>query len=191
MEAQSLTKGSWLNEPPSYTAHGEDFLVTTALESDFWRETSYGFVHDSGHALLNTFEQDSAVELSWILDYDQQFDQAGLLIWSDEKNWIKAGVEFADGKPQLGAVVTIDKSDWSVAPVPHWQGKLVEIRASRSGDAVTIRARCNGDWELVRLAPLDPTKVWSIGLHCASPTREGLTVRYKSLRVGLADASLH
>lgn len=166
-------------------------LVTAKENSDFWRTTSYGFIHNSGHALLNDFAQGSAVEVSWLLDYSEQFDQAGLLIWSDQEHWIKAGIEFADGKPQLGAVVTNKLSDWSVAPVPTWMNKVVHLRVSRSGDAITIRAKCEGDWELVRLAPLNPNLNWRIGIHLASPTRAGLTVEFLELKTGLADESLH
>ena len=187
----NLQSGTWLNPPVSIEIIEEGLLVTTALESDFWRETSYGFVHDTGHALLNDFPQESSIELSWILDYDQQFDQAGLFIYSDEKNWIKTGIEFADGAPQLGAVVTIGKSDWSVAPVPEWMGKEVHLRISRSGDALTVRAKCEGDWQLVRLAPLDPSKNWKAGLHCASPTRAGLAVSFTRIATGPSDSSLH
>ncbi|MBU3715778.1 MAG: DUF1349 domain-containing protein [Candidatus Nanopelagicaceae bacterium] len=187
----ALPQGTWLNPPgDSYLDQG-GFHVTTKLESDFWRETSYGFTHHSGHALLNEFPQNSAIELSWLLNYHQQFDQAGLFIYSDESNWIKAGIEFADGAPQLGAVVTIGKSDWSVAPVADWMGREVHLRISRSGDALTVRARTDGDWQLVRLAPLDPNRHWRAGLHAASPTREGLVITFTSITTGSADSSLH
>jgi len=186
-----LIQGEWLNPPVSFDLSDEGLRVTTALESDFWRETSYGFIHSSGHALLNDFPQDSAIELSWVLDYQEQFDQAGLFIYSDEENWMKAGIEYADGAPQLGAVVTRGKSDWSVAPVPEWMGREVHLRISRTGDAITIRAKLDGDWKLVRLAPLDPDKSWKAGLHAASPSRAELTVLFTSIQRGPADSSLH
>jgi regulation of enolase protein 1 (concanavalin A-like superfamily) len=187
----ALDSGIWLNPPVATSLDSVGFHVTTALESDFWRQTSYGFIHESGHALLNDFPQDSAIELSWILNYDQQFDQAGLFIYSDERNWIKAGIEYADGAPQLGAVVTIENSDWSVAPVDQWMGKEVHLRVSRSGDALTIRAKADGEWKLVRLAPLDPRRQWKAGLHAASPTRAGMVVTFTSISYGPADSELH
>lgn len=191
LQSQDLGSGVWLNEPESTTAVNGKLLVTAKANSDFWRTTSYGFIHDSGHALLNDFPQDSAVEISWTLNYSEQFDQAGLMIWSDEAHWIKAGVEFADGAPQLGAVVTNEFSDWSVAPVPEWMSRVVQLRASRSGDALTIRARSEGEWKLVRLCPLDPNRNWKIGLHLASPSRAGLTVEFLEIKTGAADAALH
>lgn len=191
MLVQSISKGEWLNPPRQVEFHDSKLLVTAKENSDFWRSTSYGFIHDSGHALLNDFPEDSAVELTWLLNYREQFDQAGLLVWADQENWTKAGIEFADGFPQLGAVVTKLVSDWSVAPVSDWMDKLVHLRVSRSGDALTIRAKCDGDWKLVRLAPLDPALTWKVGLHLASPSRAGLTVEFVELKTGPADENLH
>jgi regulation of enolase protein 1 (concanavalin A-like superfamily) len=88
-------------------------------------------------------------------------------------------------------VVTRDMSDWSVAPVPEWFGHEVHLRISRSGDALTIRARHAGEWKLVRLCPLDPALSWRAGLFCASPSRAGLEVTFTALRSGDADESLH
>eukprot|EP01037_Dinobryon_pediforme_P005839 gene5839-5906_t len=165
-----LGSGEWLNPPVSANLNAEGLAVLAKGESDFWQKTSYGFTHLSGHALLNPFPQDSAIEVSWILNYTKQFDQAGLIAYSDDENWIKGGVEFADGFPQLGAVVTIQKSDWSVAPVTDWM---------------------NREWRLVRLAPLDPSRNWRVGLFCASPTQAGLEILFTSLRWTDADKALH
>lgn len=191
MQPQPLERGTWLNPPLLVLQRDNKLLVSAKENSDFWRTTSYGFVHDSGHGLLNDFPQNSAVELTWLLNYREQFDQAGLLVWANDENWTKAGIEFADGAPQLGAVVTKTVSDWSVAPVPEWMGREVQLRVSRSGDALTIRAKCESDWKLVRLAPLDPALDWKVGLHLASPSRAGLTVEFLELKTGLADESLH
>ena len=136
------------------SATDEDLVVTAVEGSDFWRTTAYGFVHDDGHALLRPFPIGEAVEVSFILDYDQQFDQAGVLVRASETSWAKAGVEISDGVAQVGAVVTHGVSDWSVAPVPDWIGSEVTVRVSRGDDALTVRAKGAGDsWRLVRVAP--------------------------------------
>jgi regulation of enolase protein 1 (concanavalin A-like superfamily) len=171
---------------------GGELIVTARARSDFWRTTSYGFVHDDGHALLTDFPAGTAVEVTFLADLTEQFDQAGLMVRADERNWIKAGVEFSDGLPQLGAVVTREVSDWSCAPVPEWAGREVTIRASRARDAVTIRARCEqGAWLMIRLAPLDPEAVVSAGPVICAPTRAGLRVRFTRFVIGPADEALH
>ena len=184
-------EGSWSREPVSINEDGTTLIVEAAVESDWWRTTSYGFIHDDGHALVKEFPNESAVEVSFILDYTEQFDQAGIFITADNENWIKAGVEFCDGFPQVGAVVTQKSSDWSVAPVAEWMNKEVTIRVSRSGDAVTVRAGINGDLRLVRVAPLDPTPTWSAGPMFCAPTRAGLKVNFTKWSEGPADSDLH
>jgi regulation of enolase protein 1 (concanavalin A-like superfamily) len=186
------TEGTWTNEPAAVSEQGSDLLVTAKEGSDAWRTTSYGFIHDSEHALLAPFESGSAVEVSFMLDFDGQFDQAGIFVKVDKKTWIKAGIEFSDGLPQLGAVVTDGQSDWSLSPVPEWAGKRVTIRASRSGDALTLRARTDDtEWRLFRLAPLSPHADTTAGPFLSSPTHGGLTVTFRSWTATGADLDLH
>ena len=185
-------EGSWTVAPDRTEADGEHLLVTARESSDLWRVTSYGFVHDDGHGLLVDLPDGAAVEVSFVLDFSEQFDQAGVLVRADAGHWVKAGAEYADGAPQLGAVVTREVSDWSTAPFPQWAGRVVTVRASRAGDALTIRARVDEEpWQLVRLAPIDPVLTWQAGPFCAAPTRAGLTVRFTRFALGPADSALH
>ncbi|MBC9728092.1 DUF1349 domain-containing protein [Streptomyces sp. TRM68367] len=182
----------WLNRPPAVERDGNELVVTTAGGSDFWRRTSYGFIRDNGHALLADFQVGTAVEVTFEADFTALYDQAGVMVRVDERTWVKAGVEATDGTPHLGAVVTHDASDWSLAPVPDWADKPVTVRASRSGDALTIRARSgDGPWRMVRLAHLPPDATTTAGPFCCSPQRAGLQVRFTRFTFGQADAGLH
>ena len=192
MQRIPWSAGRWLNPPPSEAVDGEHLLVEAAEGSDLWRTTSYGFVRDSGHALLADLSVGSAAEVSFVVGYAELYDQAGVLVRVDGTAWTKAGVEISDGAPQLGAVVTRGVSDWSVAPVPEWAGREVTVRASRSGDALTIRARVEREpWRLVRVSPLDPSVAAVAGPYCCAPQRAGLRVRFTGWVTGEADAALH
>ncbi len=185
--------GGWLNPPATTAVDGDHLLVTAAEGSDLWQETGYGFRRDSGHALLGPFAEGTAVEVSFLVDYDQLYDQAGVLVRVDERTWVKAGVEISDGAPQLGAVVTRESSDWSMAPVRDWAGAEVTVRASWSSGALTLRARRSGEdrWRMLRLAPLPAGVTASAGPYCCAPERSGLTVRFTGWRSDSADRSLH
>ena len=186
------TDGHWTHAPAALAEDGGDLVVTAVEGSDAWRVTSYGFVHDSEHALLAPFEQGTAVEVSFRLDFSAQFDQAGVFVRVDDETWTKAGVERSDGEDGLGAVVTRGVSDWSLAPVPGWHGREVTVRASRSGDALTVRARVDDEpWRLVRVSPLDPDAAATAGPMCCAPSRDGLTVHFTAWRTGPADEGLH
>jgi regulation of enolase protein 1 (concanavalin A-like superfamily) len=187
---RSWADGAWTTPPAEVAEDGGDLLVTAAEGSDAWRTTSYGFVRDDAHGLLAPL--DGAVEVTFDADFHQQFDQAGLMVRADAETWLKAGVEVSDGVPQLGAVVTLGRSDWSVAPVPEWAGRRVTVRASRSGDAVTIRARVDDEpFRLVRVAAFPPELPVGAGPYCCAPSRSGLVVRFRRWATGPADATLH
>jgi uncharacterized protein len=184
--------GTWLNAPARAVEDGGDLLVTAAAGTDLWRTTSYGFVRDSAPALLAPLPAGSAVEVDVLVDLPGQYDQAGVLVRVDEGTWTKTGLENSDGAPQLGAVVTRGVSDWSMAPVPEWAGQVVTVRASRSGDALTLRARAAGrPWRMLRLCPLSADAAALAGPFCAAPDSGGLTVRFTGWRTGPADADLH
>jgi uncharacterized protein len=166
-------------------------VVECAEGSDAWRITSYGFVHDDAHGLLADLPDGAAMEVGFVLGGSEQFDQAGLLVRADERHWVKAGVEVADGALNVGAVVTREVSDWSTWPV-DWAGREVRIRASRRGDAVTVRARAEGSaWRLLRLAPIDADLPWRAGPFACAPSRAGLTVRFTDWRLLPAEDALH
>lgn len=185
------SKGSWSREPLHISEVNGALKVESIEASDWWRTTSYGFIHDDGHALTIDFPNESAMEVRFILDFTEQFDQAGIFIRSDEAHWIKAGVEFCDGYPQVGAVVTDQKSDWSAARISEWMGKEVTVRASRSGDAVTIHAGIEADMQLVRVAPLDQGLSWRGGPMTCAPSRAGLVTTFTHWSTGPCDPPMH
>lgn len=184
--------GAWTHPPVAATESGGDLLVTAAEGSDAWRITSYGFIHDSEHALLAPFPIDSAVEVEFTAAFSEQFDQAGVFVRVSPEHWVKAGVEFADGVAQLGAVGTDGASDWSLAPVPDWTGRRILVRVSRGADALTIRAGISGTpLQLVRVVPFAGELTAAAGPFVCAPTRPGLVVPIHSWRTTAPDDSLH
>jgi regulation of enolase protein 1 (concanavalin A-like superfamily) len=185
-------EGRWTTEPDNVVVSDAGLFVTAKEGSDAWRETAYGFIHDTEHALLAPIEDGRAVEVSFRVDLPEQFDQAGVFLKVDDENWIKARVERSDGEASLGAVVTRRESDWSLSPVPAWVGRVATVRASWTAGAVTIRARVDDDpWRLVRVAPLPAGAQVEAGPFCCAPSRAGLTVHFLSWRVTEGDAALH
>ncbi len=186
------TGGTWTREPADAAIDGDDLLAIAAQGSDAWLTTGYGYTHDTAHALLAAFPRDSAVEVTFTADLREQYDQAGLFIRADPSTWIKAGLEYADGVLQAGAVVTHQRSDWSASPFWGEGAQPITVRASRSGDAITVRVRAGDNpFRLVRLAPMDPEVVLTAGPYLCAPTRSGLTVRFRRWERTAPDEPLH
>lgn len=184
--------GRWTAPPASIREEGDALVVRAAAESDYWRHTLYGFVHDDGHGLLAPFTPEHAVEVSFRADtLTSLYDQAGLLLWVDDEHWIKTGVEITDGVPHLGAVVTDVFSDWSLAPVPEWAGQLVTLRASRVADAVVLRARAGDEaWRTLRVCRFDYEDASAGPLVCA-PLSGDLEVTFTRWANVAPDTDLH
>ena len=84
--------------------------------SDWWRLSYYNppFIHESGHIYGIKTNDSVVVETSFSIEYKSQFDQAGLMLHSDNNHWIKVGIEYADGKTHLSSVITNNYSQWAV-----------------------------------------------------------------------------
>jgi hypothetical protein len=185
---------TWLNEPPAAEHEGDDLVVSTGRNTDFWHKTAYGFVHDDGHLLGVPFPREAAIEVTFRAEFQAQFDQAGLMLRASPDTWLKTGVELSDGNLYASVVATTGMSDWSVSPLPDaGVGHALTFRASRKGDAVTVRYRIREEphWHLLRVAWFPPEAELIAGPMCCSPTREGLSVRFAQVQVGPPDALLH
>lgn len=188
------TSLTWLNEPPAVIEKDGALTVATAARTDFWQRTSYGFVHDDGHFLSAPMAAPGAIEVAFRAGLNDQFDQAGLMLRAGPELWLKAGLERSDGRLHASVVVTLGRSDWSVAPVREVEpDELVTVRASRVGDAVTVRLRLEDDpsWQLLRVAAFPVEAQVRAGPMCCSPSREGLRVSFASVRLTPPDAALH
>lgn len=184
--------GRWTNDPEVVDLAGDALTALAAEGSDAWRTTAYGFVHAGEHALLAPIAVGEAMEVTFAAEWEGEFDQAGLFVKLDDRRWVKAGVEFADGHLGLGAVVTDGVSDWSVGYVDDWRAASITVRVSRWPDALIVRARADdGAWRLVRVAPFDGKSDAAAGPFLCAPTRSGFAATFTAWSRGDADDALH
>lgn len=179
------TEFRWLNEPEEWQGDAGRLVVTTGDRTDFWRETFYGFIRDSGHAWLTPVSGDFSATVSFKGDYRELYDQAGMMLRLDETHWIKAGIEFTDGLMHFSVVVTRGVSDWSVIPL-HSASADTEVfsRITRHGDAVRVQFHLgDGRWQMARLCPF-PAGDAAVGVTACSPERRGFQASFRDIRVG-------
>lgn len=175
----------WLNEPEEWQGDADHLTLTTGDKTDFWRETFYGFVRDSGHAWLTPVCGDFSASASFKGVYAELYDQAGMMLRVDETHWIKAGIEYTDGLMHFSVVVTRGISDWSVIPL---RGVPVDtaifIRMTRHGDAVRVQFHLgDGKWQMARLCPFPPDDA-RVGITACSPERKGFQAGFRDIRIG-------
>lgn len=183
---QSFKAGRWLNEPTKADVSDTELSVTTDANTDFWRETHYGFVRDSGHFFAFPAEGDFTAQVRVQAQFEHLYDQAGLMVRVDERRWVKTGIEFSDGHGLLGSVLTDGASDWATGsyngnPSDFW------IRVTIQGGVLRIQASDDGRiWPLVRLCPFPKADQYLVGPMCCTPERAGLKVRFSEWQLGRA-----
>lgn len=180
---------AWLNPPSRWSGDQRRLDVVTDGKTDFWQTTFYGFRRNSGHAWLTPVTGDFTLTARVTGQYETLYDQAGIFLYADEGNWIKAGIEYTDGVMHFSVVTTRGVSDWSVIPLPEARpSDAVAVRLTRHGDAVRVQYAIGGKtWRMARLAPFDPSEARA-GVMACSPERDGLLATFEDVSIGPAIA---
>src|SRR5215831_19332727 len=179
----------WLNEPANWQRTGDLVTVSVDTGTDFWRETGYGYVRDSGHVYGEVLAGDLDVSVRVRCSLGVQYDQAGVMLRADERTWLKTGMEFFEGRPRLSTVLTLGRSSWMVTDLPAGTDDIV-LRVSRRGDAVEVRyVLDDGPAELAALAFLPPGREVLAGVMGAAPEGPGFRVTFQDLRITEPDWS--
>ncbi|MGG1922935.1 DUF1349 domain-containing protein [Chryseobacterium sp. NRRL B-14798] len=181
--AQSLEKMTWFNEPEKWEIKNNSLSMFVTPQSDYWRVSHYGFTVDDAPFYYATYggEFEAKVKITGI--YKARFDQMGLMLRTDQEHYIKAGVEFVDGKYNLSTVVTHNKSDWSVITLEKTPPALW-IKAVRRLDAVEIFYSFDDkNYIMMRNAPLQDNTPVMVGLMAACPDGEGFNAVFENFKV--------
>ncbi len=181
--AQSLEKMQWFNEPEQWKIEGNTLLMDVTPHTDYWRISHYGFTVDDAPFLYALRGGEFEVKVKISGGYNTRFDQSGLMLRIDHENYIKAGIEFVDGKYNLSTVVTHRTSDWSIIsldkPVP-----FVWIKAVRRLDAVEIFYSFDDEeYVMMRNAWLQDNHPVMVGVMGACPDGDGFTATFENFSI--------
>lgn len=177
------SKGSWLNAPSQVTIDNDRLKITTDEKTDFWRQTFYGFTRDSGHFFGIKTGSSFTAELRVQGSYESIYDQAGIMVRIDSKNWIKAGIEVSDGQKMLSSVLTTGVSDWTTAV---YNGNAYDFWLRVTVENGVLRLQVSSDkkrWPLVRLAPFPSSEEYFVGPMACTPKRGGLNVTFSDWKL--------
>ncbi len=107
-----------------------------------------------------------------------QYDQAGLMVYVDNTHWIKVGIEFENGQPQMSCVVTNDMSDWNYLLWPTAVDIKVRVVCQRYETVCECRMEYeqNGVWTFLREAPISlpngRDSIIAVGPMCCAPKKD-------------------
>lgn len=183
LKAQTLEKMQWFNEPAKWQVKDNSLIMQVTPQSDYWRIAHYGFTVDDAPFYYANYGGEFEAKVKLTGAYKARFDQMGLMIRTNEKNYIKTGVEFVDGKFNVSTVVTHDKSDWSVLTLEKVP-PFIWIKVVRRLDALEIfYSLDNKNYIMTRNAPLQDNAPVMVGLMAASPDGAGFEAKFESFSV--------
>lgn len=182
--AQSLEKMNWFNEPAGWEIKSKDrFVMQVPAKTDYWRISHYGFTVDDAPFYYATYGGEFEVKVKITGNYKTTFDQMGIMLRIDHKNWIKAGVEFVNGKQNVSTVVTHNTSDWSVIEL-NSAPRSIWIKAVRRLDAVEVFYSLDDvEYTMMRTCWLEDNCPVMVGLMGASPDGNGFEAIFDDFKV--------
>ncbi len=172
----------WLNDPPTWREDNGILAVRAAAKTDFWRKTHDGGIRDNGHFYFDTAQHDFSAVLEIVGEYEEQYDQAGLMVRLDETTWLKCGVELKDGIQYASVVVTRDWSDWSVVRLDRPES--IWFRVHRIQNTFEVEFSLDGEaYQMIRQAFLTEAPELQVGPMIAAPKGDGFRAVFKDFTV--------
>lgn len=183
LQAQTLEKLQWFNEPESWEISNGRLTMDVPAQCDYWRISHYGFTVDDGPFLYGLYGGEFEAKVKISGDYKVRFDQAGMMLRIDHENWLKAGIEFVDGKYNLSVVVTHKTSDWSVITLDR-PVDFVWIKAVRRLDAVEIFYSFDDkEYTMMRNCWMQDNIPMQVGMVAACPDGQGFKAKFDGFKV--------
>ena len=145
--------------------------------------TRYGFTVDDGPFCYEVRGGEFEVKVKLTGQYRTRYDQTGLMLRINESTWIKTGVEFMDDKIYVSAVVTHERSDWSILTLSEVPDFLW-IKAVRHLDSVGIFYSLDDETHVMfRLDYFPDHRPVMVGMAAASPDGEGFEAVFEDFTI--------
>ncbi len=190
-----ITKLKWTNKPKEFTINETKIEIVTENGTDLWQRTYYKFRNDNAPVLqMQTNEKEFSFTVKASYNSSDNFDQAGIALYLDSENWIKASVEYADeNNGFLGAVVTNNGySDWSTTKISA-DIKSMWFRLSRRDDDFCIETSFDGKiYEHIRICHMFNVKeTISFGVYACSPENGAFKATFTDFEMTECRWALH
>ncbi|MDB1125523.1 DUF1349 domain-containing protein [Vibrio algarum] len=197
----NLTTGDWIFEPKSKIITDNRLRITTEPNTDFWQRSYYGFQNNNAPAYQFKSSDNFTFTVKATFEYQNLFDQCGVIIYLDQDNWFKASIEYEnDDYSRLGSVVTnLGHSDWATTDIKL--PKEIWYRLSRRGPDFLIESAFDGiefrqmrifhmhalgptSSEMGRANPPLPTDTpMKFGVYACSPTKSSFTAEFSDFSI--------
>jgi len=204
-----IAAAEWLQPSTGIDSSKDAVTIQTAPKTDLWQGTYYGFRVNNAPALLWEDSGNFSFSVRASFQYQQQFDQCGVILYIDERNWFKASIEHeVNAQVRLGSVVTNNGySDWATTDINPQEQMYYKL--SRRGPDFLLQHSTDGQryiqmrvFHMMSLGdtstqmgradpPLDPDKNVRFGIYACSPGDSSFTARFDRLSLIECDWESH
>ncbi|NLT12579.1 MAG: DUF1349 domain-containing protein [Clostridiaceae bacterium] len=172
-----LSLFKWLNET-SVTTIGDEIAIYAPAYSDYFNNPipeDGKFTEPQANApfLYKDIEGDFVIKAKVRPDFKTTFDAACIIVFQDEKTWVKAAFEKSDFDTNaVVSVVTNTISD--DAKGCNIEGDSVWLQIARVGNNFAIHYSLDGErYDMVRVFYLPVANILKIGIEAQCPMGEG------------------
>ena len=183
----NVNKLKWTRFPKSYVISENKIEIETLPHTDLWQETYYHFKNDNAPVLqLTTDEKYFSFVVKTQFNSKHRFDQCGIVMYLDSKNWLKASIEYENERFQhLGSVVTNNGySDWATTEIDA-SIKSMWYRFSRREDDYCIE--CSNDgivYKQMRICHMfKGNDTISFGIYACSPENSSFKAVFTNIEL--------
>ena len=173
----NLRDFEWYNEPEDVSFEERGMAVLTKNKTDFWQSKHHNFKKDDGHFFFTRRTGNFTLDVKWIFEPEGRFDQCGIMVRIDERNWFKASVMYDNpSRPMLGSCVTNNGySDWAAQKIPEGVSEVWYRVKRNNGDYLIFYSLDGEQFEQIRLLHLiNDTPEVKAGAYTCSPQRGGV-----------------
>ncbi|CAD8044947.1 unnamed protein product [Paramecium primaurelia] len=185
---QTNLNWQWLNEPKDWKNQNDKITIVTEPNTDYWSKTHYGFIRYDAPTYVTKVKGDFVFTCKVNFSSKVLYDQAGIILFEDKENWIKASSEYHDENySTLGSVVTnLGYSDWGYQRVSS-QIKELYYRLKRKGQDFNIEFSYDGkEFHEIRVCHLHKeTQETSVGIYACSPQDSSFQAEFSDIKLEL------
>lgn len=161
--------------------------LKTKPNTDLWQKTYYGFEHDNAPFVqIKINEKYFSFTVKVNYNSKKRFDQAGIILYLDSQNWLKASVEYENEAFQrLGSVVTNNGfSDWATSDISS-EIKEIYYRLSRRNSDFCIESSFDGIiFSQMRICHIAKAiGEINIGVYACSPEESSFKATFSEMRI--------
>ncbi|OJF94030.1 DUF1349 domain-containing protein [Alkalibacterium sp. 20] len=184
-----------VHEPKKMEITADALSIYTEPGTDLWQRTYYGFQNDNAPVIQTRTDE---TYFSFVTKVESEsghrFDQAGIALYLDADNWIKASLEYENKSYQrLGSVVTNSGySDWATQDVDAGI-KTLWYRLSRRASDFRIEYSLDGkDYKQMRICHLEKGEgTISFGVYACSPEDASFKATFSEMTIGPCQWEVH